>query len=99
MKLTSKISIVMSVYNGEKNILIKTYKNFEFIIINYGSIDKNLDIIKKYKNQDERIKKSKGNYIVRIDADDICLPNRLEEQLNFNEKKFIRVMYFIDSTF
>ena len=56
------ISVVMSVYNGEKyldeaieSILNQTYKDFEFIIINDGSTDKSLEIIEKYKNQDDRI--------------------------------------------
>jgi len=56
------ISVVMSVYNAEKylqeaiqSILTQTYKDFEFIIINDGSSDKSLEIIEKYRNQDERI--------------------------------------------
>ena len=47
------ISVVMSVYNVEnylseaiESILNQTYKNFEFIIINDGSTDKSLKIIK-----------------------------------------------------
>lgn len=57
------ISVIMSVYNGEKylseaieSILAQTYKNFEFIIINDGSIDKTEAILKKYEFQDKRIK-------------------------------------------
>ncbi|MCL4136090.1 UNVERIFIED_CONTAM: hypothetical protein GTU68_024156 [Idotea baltica] len=61
----------MPVYNAEKyiseaieSILNQTYKDFEFIIINDGSTDKSLDIIKKYKNIDDRIvlvdRKNKG---------------------------------------
>jgi len=56
------ISVVMPVYNGGKyldeaiqSILNQTYANFEFIIINDGSTDKSLEIIEKYKKQDERI--------------------------------------------
>lgn len=56
------VSVVMSVYNAEKylddaiqSILKQTYKNFEFIIINDGSNDRSLEIIKKYKNEDDRI--------------------------------------------
>ena len=104
------VSVVMSVYNGEKylleaieSILIQTYKNFEFIIINDGSTDKSLEIIQHYQKQDNRIivisrenrgliaslnegiKKAKGKYIVRMDADDISLPTRFEEQVKFME--------------
>jgi len=56
-----KISVLMSVYNGDKfinqtidSILIQTEKDFEFIIINDGSTDNTEKIIKSYK--DERIK-------------------------------------------
>lgn len=59
---TPIISVVMPVYNAEKyldeaiqSILNQTYEDFEFIIINDGSTDGSLEIIKKYKNQDERI--------------------------------------------
>lgn len=62
MTINPIISVVMPVYNAEKyldesieSILKQTYQNFEFIIINDGSIDKSLEIIKKYQNQDERI--------------------------------------------
>lgn len=105
------VSVIMPVYNGEKyldeaiqSVLAQTYKNFEFIIINDGSRDKSLDIIEKYKNQDERIvvisrenkglvpslnegiEKAKGKYVARMDADDLCMPNRFEEQLSYMEK-------------
>ena len=56
------ISIVMSVYNGEKflnmavnSILKQTFKNFEFIIINDGSTDKTAQILKQIRNQDKRV--------------------------------------------
>lgn len=56
------VSVIMSVYNAElyledaiKSILSQSYENFEFIIINDGSNDKSLDIIRKYKNIDNRI--------------------------------------------
>lgn len=59
----SKISIVMSVYNGERylkesveSILNQTEKNFEFIIIDDGSQDASLPILKEYGKADNRIK-------------------------------------------
>ena len=106
-----KISVIMPVYNAEKyldeaiqSILNQTYENFEFIIINDGSIDKSLEIIKYYAKKDTRIvlisrenrglpyslnegiKIAKGEYIVRMDADDIALKDRLKNQYDFMEK-------------
>jgi glycosyltransferase involved in cell wall biosynthesis len=58
-----KISIVMSVYNGEKylkesveSILKQTESDFEFIIINDGSTDNTLSLLKQFTLQDPRIK-------------------------------------------
>ena len=98
----------MSVYNGEKylklaveSILNQSYSDFEFIIINDGSTDGSLNILKRFKEQDERIKiisrenkglvyslnegvnLAQGEYIVRMDADDISEPNRFEKQLQY----------------
>lgn len=57
-----KISVVMSVYNGEKylkeaieSILRQTFKDFEFIIVDDGSSDSTLKILRLYE-EDERIK-------------------------------------------
>ena len=56
-----KISVLMPVYNGDKylkksinSILRQTFDDFELIIINDGSTDLSLSIIKSY--QDKRIK-------------------------------------------
>lgn len=55
------ISIIIPVYNAEKfldgtinTVLNQTYKNFELILVNDGSKDKSVDVIKKYN--DKRIK-------------------------------------------
>jgi glycosyltransferase involved in cell wall biosynthesis len=54
------ISVIMPVYNGEKfvretidSVLNQTYQNFEFIIVNDGSIDSTQQIISSY--DDKRI--------------------------------------------
>jgi glycosyltransferase involved in cell wall biosynthesis len=56
-----KISVIMSIYNGEKylreaieSILNQTFTDFEFIIVNDGSTDNSLEIIQSY--DDKRIK-------------------------------------------
>jgi len=100
------ISVVMSTYNDEayigeaiQSILSQSHHDFELIIIDDGSSDKTLDIIKKYAEIDSRIRAitrenqglskslnegyrlARGNWIARMDADDISHPNRLEKQL------------------
>ncbi len=56
------ISIIVPVYNAEKylsdcitSILNQTYKDFQLILVNDGSIDKSLDICKTYRDSDHRI--------------------------------------------
>lgn len=103
------VSVVMSVYNGEAylheaidSVLNQTYKEFEFIIINDGSTDNSLSVIKSYEDKRIRLVNNEGNhgliyslnkgleiakgeFIARMDADDICLPERIEYQV----KEFI----------
>lgn len=106
-----KISVVMSVYNGEKflkesvsSILNQTYRDFEFIIIDDGSTDSSLEILRDFKKEDSRIKLvsrenkgltrslnegiklAQGEYIARMDSDDISMPERFEKQIAFLEK-------------
>jgi len=57
-----KISVIMSVFNGEKylreaidSILSQTFTDFEFIIVNDGSTDNSLSIIKGYSDRRIRL--------------------------------------------
>lgn len=59
----------MSIYNGEnhlrksiESILNQTYSNFEFIIVDDGSKDDSLKIIKDYSKNDKRIKILKNRH-------------------------------------
>jgi glycosyltransferase involved in cell wall biosynthesis len=81
----------MSVYNAEKylseaieSILEQTYENFEFIIINDGSVDKSLDIIKNYMNKDNRI--------ILISRENRGLPYSLNEGIRLSKGKYIARM-------
>jgi glycosyltransferase involved in cell wall biosynthesis len=112
----SKISVVMSVYNGEKylsqaveSILNQTYQDFEFVIINDGSADGSFDILRNFETKDKRIrlisrenkgliyslnegvKIAQGEYIARMDADDISTPERLEKQLKYASENDLAV--------
>ena len=105
-----KISVIMPVYNAEKylneaidSILNQTFGDFELIIINDGSTDSSVEIIKNYndsrirfidnktneiymKRLNEGIELAHGEYIARMDADDISLPQRFEKQVEFLDK-------------
>jgi len=59
----SKISIICTVKNGEatikntiESVLSQTLRDWEFIIVDDGSIDRTVEILKDYKEIDERIK-------------------------------------------
>ncbi len=61
-KNSPNISILMSVYNGEKtlakaidSILEQTYRDYEFIICDDASSDSTPEILKKYEEADSRI--------------------------------------------
>ena len=56
------ISVILPVYNAEKylekcidSVLNQTYSNLELIVVNDGSTDNSLDIIKRYINIDHRV--------------------------------------------
>jgi glycosyltransferase involved in cell wall biosynthesis len=57
------VSVVTPVYNGEKylvecieSVLVQTYQNWEYIIVNNCSTDSTIKIAQKYAEQDTRIR-------------------------------------------
>jgi hypothetical protein len=70
------ISVCMPVYNAKRyleeaieSILGQTFGDFEFLIIDDGSTDRSLAILKRYAAQDARIRLSSGpnaGYVVRL---------------------------------
>ena len=111
MNTAPKISVIMSVYNGEEylseaieSVCNQTFADWELIIINDCSTDSTGDILSQYASEDARIKihtnetnlrlpsslnkalaAAQGKYVARMDADDICLPDRLQKQYDFME--------------
>lgn len=63
MKYTPLVSVILPCYNAEKylneaidSILTQTYTNLEVIVIDDGSSDNTLSILKQYARQDKRVK-------------------------------------------
>ncbi|MDP1728620.1 MAG: glycosyltransferase family 2 protein, partial [archaeon] len=66
---TALITIILPTYNGVKwiekaiqSVLAQSFINFEFIIINDGSIDNTEEIVLKFEQQDRRIKYFKNEH-------------------------------------
>lgn len=104
-----KISVILPTYNAEKylqeaidSLLAQTFQDFEILIVDDGSKDRTLQILKTY--DDPRIKifqgpqkgisaalnmgldLAQGMYVARMDADDISLPRRFEKQVAFMDE-------------
>jgi glycosyltransferase involved in cell wall biosynthesis len=79
--------------------LEQSFTNFELLVIDDGSVDETAAIIHQFTDprvyylyQEHQgiayalnmgLGEAKGRYIARFDADDICMPTRLEKQVNF----------------
>ncbi len=101
------ISIILPAYNAAKyieqtisSLLNQTFTDFELLVIDDGSTDNTVSVIKKFtdsriiliqnehnlglvKTLNKATMLCKGNYIARMDADDIALPQRLQLQKEF----------------
>ena len=63
MNVTPRVSVLMSVYNGEafvaeavESILTQTFQDFEFLIVDDGSTDRSARILADYAGHDPRIR-------------------------------------------
>jgi len=103
----SRITVVLPVFNGERylgqaidSVLQQTFPDFEFLIIDDGSEDSSVEIIRRYSDPrirllrhegnrglvatlNEGLSQARGDYIARMDADDVCRPNRLFLQVQW----------------
>ena len=103
------ISIITVVYNNVshlhktiESILAQKYKSYELIIIDGGSTDGTIDVIKKYNKKIDKwvskkdkgiydafnkgMKLASGDYLGFVNSDDILLPNALQILNNYIKK-------------
>jgi glycosyltransferase involved in cell wall biosynthesis len=102
------VTVLLAVYNGDRylrpavdSILAQTFTNFELLVIDDGSTDRTLQILRTYEQADRRVRivtrpnrgltntlneglgLARGKYLARMDADDLCLPERFAKQVAF----------------
>ncbi len=102
------ISVCMPMYNASKflrecmdSVLTQTFGDFEFLIVDDGSTDDSVEIVRSYHDSRMRLirnrhdyigslnmllDEARGKYIARMDADDVMRRNRLSIQFDFLEK-------------
>lgn len=102
------ISVAMSVYNGERflasaieSVLAQSFRDFELLIVDDGSVDDSASVIMQYAQADRRVRpiirenrglvaslnqmldEAQAPIVARMDADDICHPDRFARQFDF----------------
>jgi glycosyltransferase involved in cell wall biosynthesis len=102
------VSVLMPVYNASQylmesieSVLQQSFTDFEFVIVDDGSTDDSVSVIKTYDDSRIRlirnehdfilslnmgIKRSVGKYVARMDSDDLMLPDRLQKQVDYMEE-------------
>jgi glycosyltransferase involved in cell wall biosynthesis len=112
-----KISVIIRTYNSEKFVkrairsaLNQTLdkNNYEILVVDDGSYDGTMDILKKYADKiriieqghlgpkigvKTGIKESRGNHVIFLDADDQFKPDTLKKMLSAFDDKSIDFVY------
>lgn len=113
--MSNLVSVIIPCFNAETwvaeaidSCLQQTYPNIEIIVIDDGSTDNSLGIIKSYGDKiiwessphrggnyarNRGFDLSKGEYIQYLDADDYILPEKIARQVSFLEETGADVVY------
>ena len=106
--MISLVTFLITTYNSQRwlnnclnSVLNQTYKNLQVLIIDDGSDDSTVELIKNFsdkrielfcrehsgisKSLNFAIDKIKGDFVARIDSDDFCDDTRISKQMNFLE--------------
>jgi len=119
---TPTVSIIMNCLNEEAyvrqaidSVFDQTYKDWEIIFWDNGSIDATSEIAKSYgrrvhyynsektyplgKARNLAIKKAKGKYIAFLDCDDLWLPKKLQKQISLLDRNPKVALAFSDAIY
>jgi glycosyltransferase involved in cell wall biosynthesis len=105
------VSVLTPCFNGAEflresieSVLAQSFRDFEYLLVDDGSSDDTLTIMKSFAASDPRIvvlckshsgltdslnfglQRARGEWIARLDADDMAMPERLERQLSLVQK-------------
>ena len=90
MNNDAKISIIMPVYNAERflpetieSLLKQTHKNIEILCVNDGSVDRSMEILNRFSQQDSRIRVFEQKNSGPAAARNLGLENATGEYLMF----------------
>lgn len=109
MTTSPKISVITTCFNAEhtiertiKSVISQCYNNFEYIVVDAGSTDRTLDIIKSYSKSIHSISSTKdrgisdgfnrgiqissGEWIILINADDYLPQNTFSNLVETSQK-------------
>jgi len=120
MNGSKKVSVIIPNYNYAKyvrkaieSVLLQTYSNLEVIVVNNGSTDDSLQVLKEFGGKIELIdqsnlgqsgarnsglRRSTGDLIAFLDADDFWEPTKLEKQIALINED-VQLVYCGISTF
>lgn len=107
--MTQLVSILIPCYNSEKwltetidSVLSQTWPNKEIIIVDDGSTDHSLQILKQYESpivkvitqenrggsaaRNKALEYAQGDYIQWLDADDMLAPDKVECQMRVTDR-------------
>lgn len=83
------------------SILAQSFRNFELLVVDDGSSDNSIRVVESYADSRIRIirqhhnfidslntllDEARGEYLARMDADDIMLPDRLSVEVSYLDK-------------